>query len=420
MNEFRQIDPDAQFESMRARVPLYGTLSFVGKNPNFKGDSVGREWEYRLYIAGGRNSSQRAVWTYPELPSRLAARTDSTIPCEFSFDIFRTLKGEEGKGVFCSFWFYTRNWDAKEQNSYTQARDAARKMNRLGDSRKIVEQATQEIAGRQATPAEIDAFANDKSGNAFERLTDRLLAEKYGIFEVASKEVTDYHTQALDVPTALFKNAVSERPRPSGASAAGEESQPALRILVKCESGGQYLGVAKHDFYILDSEGSFALNFFKGAAGLWLSVIIVIGVAVMLSTYLSGVITLATTMFLFIAGLVTEYLKSIVDKRLPGGGPMEAFLRMASHGNPVMPLDATPGADLATRFDTVYRGALQLFLTIVPDVERLDWTNYVMEGFNVSSTELLPVTILLKVALYLLAWAILGYYLIKTREIATW
>ena len=54
---FREIDPDAQFESMRARVPLYGELQFRSRDPKFQGDNVGREWEYRRYIAGGANSS---------------------------------------------------------------------------------------------------------------------------------------------------------------------------------------------------------------------------------------------------------------------------------------------------------------------------------------------------------------------------
>src|SRR5262249_939898 len=41
---FREIDPDAKEESMRARIPLFGELSFRGKEGNFQGDSVGREW----------------------------------------------------------------------------------------------------------------------------------------------------------------------------------------------------------------------------------------------------------------------------------------------------------------------------------------------------------------------------------------
>ena len=56
----REIDPDAQFESMRARVPVYGdNLYFRGKEGlSDTGINVGREWGYRNYIAGSPGSSQ--------------------------------------------------------------------------------------------------------------------------------------------------------------------------------------------------------------------------------------------------------------------------------------------------------------------------------------------------------------------------
>ena len=55
------ISPEAISESLKARVPVYGDLSFAGLK---EGEgSVGREWEYRRYIAGGTRSPQRAVWS---------------------------------------------------------------------------------------------------------------------------------------------------------------------------------------------------------------------------------------------------------------------------------------------------------------------------------------------------------------------
>src|SRR5947209_4687924 len=48
---FREIHPDAAYESLKARVPVYGELSFwEGNQSGFetqrKGENVGREWEY--------------------------------------------------------------------------------------------------------------------------------------------------------------------------------------------------------------------------------------------------------------------------------------------------------------------------------------------------------------------------------------
>ena len=36
------------------------------------------------------------------------------------------------------------------------------------------------------------------------------------------------------------------------------------------------------------------------------------------------------TMFLFFAGMFTEYLQQLAENQVPGGGPAEAFYRVAS------------------------------------------------------------------------------------------
>src|SRR5262249_1359055 len=147
----REIDPDAQRESMRARVPLYGTLTF-SKDPV----NVGREWDYRRYIAGGSNSQDRAVWSYYGLPRHLAQRNEPTVPCEFTFDIFRTYKGEEGKGVLCSFFCRTPHWDANRTSEYEQAQNKAREdLARITDRRTLIEKAYHDIRGRAPQPEEV-------------------------------------------------------------------------------------------------------------------------------------------------------------------------------------------------------------------------------------------------------------------------
>ena len=136
----REIDPDAQFENMKARVPIVGTLGFTEAGVN-----VGYEWEYRKYIAGGVNSKQRAYWTFTDLPSALAEHAGGMVPCEFTFDIYRTLKGEEGKGIFCSFTFQGRNWDPKLKPNYDEGRDRARKALQQVDRKAIIARVTQEV-----------------------------------------------------------------------------------------------------------------------------------------------------------------------------------------------------------------------------------------------------------------------------------
>jgi hypothetical protein len=167
---------------------------------------------------------------------------------------------------------------------------------------------------------------------------------------------------------------------------------------------------------LLEDDGTFTLNFFKGAAGLWLRVCLVLGLAVALSTYLSGVISFLTTMFLYVAGSFQEYMQSIAQGTIIGGGPMESFIRLANKENQITPLDQSAVARLALGGDAAFRWVFRRVMDIFPDVDRFDWTNYVAEGFNLAGPSVVLHALLLLG--YLLPWALLAYYLMKWREVA--
>jgi ABC-type transport system involved in multi-copper enzyme maturation permease subunit len=403
---FRQFDKEAE-ESLRARVPVRGDLHFEGTQQGFKGDSVGREWEYRRYIAGGPGSPHRAVWNFRDLPRGLGDRKDNIL-CEFTFDIFRTSKGrpeDEGKGVLASLMFHTWQWnpaDASALESYRKELDQMR-------SRPNVES---ELAQKYAD------YAKNLTGrpDRIELLIKHDLALKYGYYEVRSKQIYDYHTSSLNVPPGLFKKAFEgEDKRPADPTKPGAKVAP-VAVRVKCESPSQYLGMAKYDLYLLDSESQFWLNFFKGAAGLWLRMCVVIGLAVMLSTYLSGVIAFLTTMLVYLLGFFRDFINELAENKSPGGGPMESLVRLITKENLVTPLDASPGANLAQGSDVGFRFLFRVLLNILPDVDRFDWTNHVAEGFNIS-TETMVLTLLVLIG-YLIPCGLLAYYLMKTREVA--
>jgi hypothetical protein len=420
----REVDQDAAFESMRARVPVFGNLEFrkvdrrTSEETGIPGENVGREWEYRRYIAGGPATPQRAVWVYDGLPAGLANRSSDTVSCEFSFDIFRTLslRAEEGKGVLCSFSFETRRFNPKDKAAYDQARDKARRFLRNADGRTGIEQATRELLDRAPSESEIQALLGDRTEKAKEKLIGKLLIEKFGLYEIPSMVVVDYHTQSLEVPTALFRVALEDAqkrtPSPDGSKDTG-----ILKVVVKCDSGGQYLGVAKRDFYILNSEGRFAWNFIKGSLGLLMRLCLVMGLAVACSTYLSGVIGLLCTWFLFIAGFFQETIRSLVENKSPGGGPMESFVRLVNREALTTTL-TTPGAQLAQGTDDVYRLLMRCVLYVLPDVDQFDWKSYVAEGFNIGMLDMVLINFIMLVG-YLLPWALLAYYLMKSREVAS-
>src|SRR5262249_18593409 len=245
---------------------------------------------------------------------------------------------------------------------------------------------------------------------------NNLLAEKYGYFELLNKVVLDYHTQEIKIPTGMFKSAQTTGPNPTDQP--GEQPWQ-LQVFVKCESGGQYMGMARYDFYILANERSFAWNFVKGAFSLWLRLCIILALAVTCSTYLSGVISFMAAAFLYVSGFFQEYVKSLAEGTLVGGGPLESLIRLAKHQPPADPLGKTPASVLAQGTDSVYRWLLRRVLDFLPDVDHLDLTDYVAEGFNIATVNLLALDTVMVIG-YLLPWAVVAYYLIKTREIATW
>src|SRR5205085_3282208 len=75
------VSDEAKRESFQARVPVFGELEYRKSTGSFEGESVGREWEYRKYVAGGPNSRQRAVFKFKEFPRHFAEET--CMPVEF-------------------------------------------------------------------------------------------------------------------------------------------------------------------------------------------------------------------------------------------------------------------------------------------------------------------------------------------------
>jgi hypothetical protein len=397
---FREIDPEAAKETERARMPLYAeTLTFPGTHGE-KGESAGDELEYRRYVMGGPQSIERGLWKFQDVPSRLRDR--QSVPCEFSFSVFRTHKGEEGKGLKCTFTFLT--WRARDNGE--------------GPDRPVDD------------PLD--------------------LPRKYGIFQQRSREIKNFHTESIDVPGELFQNQLvtrqelrqridelsAKQEKTGRLSPADEEElgylkedetrlqewesqgqkRPPLQVKIRCEDAKQLIGAARHDLYFLEGEGSFPVNFLKGAVGLWFRLCLVIGIAVACSTYLNGVISWMVTMFLLVGGLFLPFIRDVAAGTNWGGGPMQSFLLLGKGQVSPLQQEKTPTVLLAIQGDNVYRWILNAGLNIIPDVNRFDLKDFVAHGFDIPWAHL--TLNLLYLASYLLLWAMLAYYLIKAREVA--
>src|SRR5262249_55874878 len=149
----------------------------------------------------------------------------------------------------CLFKVETRNFDQKNREAYGRALREAK---------------------------------TDKGFDVHDARSYDALAKEYGYYERAI-EVFDNHTLSLELPGGIFRNSFSE---PSGGKQrvtdTGEKPS-ILQIKVQCDDPSQYIGMARYDLYLrLDDpsgrhdQGRFALNFFKGAFGLWLRMCLVI------------------------------------------------------------------------------------------------------------------------------------------------
>ncbi len=384
----RGIDPEAAADTLKARDPLYGVLTFENTKDARRGESVGREWDYRSYISGpmiGIGTPPMAVWSFGEPSSRLANR--DKVRCEFAFDIYRTTKGYENRGVNSSFVFTT--WKFKK-----------------GDE-----------AAARARRKELEE-KNDPD-------PDARVAEEFGFYEIFSQPVIDYHTESIDLPAGLFRNAI---PKDAAERRQMQELEKAgvapLTVRVRCLSATQYLGMARYDLYLRqdDVSGSgdrlwFTVNYFKGAIGLWLRLCLVIGLAVCLSTYLSGVVSLLIVWLIYLGGIFREFIQQVALGTNVGGGPLESLVRVTTRSTMTAPLEQTVTTNVAQGLDYGFRWIVQAVLNLLPDIDRFDMTAYVAEGFDIPLAQIL-ISVLVLVG-YLLPWFVLAYFLMKGREIAS-
>lgn len=387
------VSDEAAAESMRARVPRYGELSFQSRRQSdFTGVDVGREFSYRKYIAGA--SSQRAVWSFPSAPSRF--KDQKAVPLEFAFDIYRTTKGAEGTGLQVTFDLVTHQWDP-DRRIDDPANPGAQI--RMEDAYTRDSQGLTNLSPDDPNWAKVDA-----------------LAERYGRYVVKNWQVFDYHTSEIKVPGGLFKNALAGTPAADGPIQAAGKPVRRLQVVVRCESPSQFIGVARHDLYLLEAEGSFGLNYFKGAVGLWYRLVIALAIAVACSTYLAGVLSFLTAMFLFISGFFLDFIHELAAGMNTGGGPLESLARLVNNATPTAELDATPSVKAIQLGDAVYRWMLRRVMNIIPDVDRYGFSEYVSEGFSIGPDFLL--INLVTLTAYVLPWLVASYYLMKAREIA--
>ena len=342
---------------LQARVPKYGRLRFLDRDGKLvdKGVNVGNEWSYRSYIEGGTLAT--AIWTFEGLKKR--DFTDG-VPLEMIIRVFRTYKGEIERGISGTIQV-VESVDTKP-----------------GEIPKDIEQRNRyEIKGFTAREFTADQFVIPFKGKGYK--DGRLVPEML-----------------------LFEDLVSDDGK--------------LEIWVQCSERAQYYGVAQGDVYIRSADGYFASNFLKGFLGIWFQMVIVTSFAVMFSTFLNGAVAMLATVAAICLGYFANFVMGIFTGEVEGGGPSESMVRMFTQKNVILDLEPGVTRSVIKGFDFVTTMIMAGICTLLPDYGGFNTSDFVAYGFDIQNSIVLRH--FLTTIAYVVVLTTVGYFFLKTREIA--
>lgn len=353
----RQVSSPEARAQLTARVPIYGSLTFLGREgePAKAGVNVGDIWEFRSYIEGATKS--RAIWTFAGISDE-SINDNNALRLESRFQAFRTHKGNIGRSLYYQYIFVNPEKNltvTMEPYLVNEFREDVREIPRTLRA----PEATIRVEGADAAkaPREVDLVNDlvDQNGN--------------------------------------------------------------LVIQVRAVDPGQYIGMARPDLFVRTPDRSFAAAYFKAVLGIWLMMTLIIILGVTASTFLKGPVATLLTFCLIVVGQgFREFMEKMVEGQTQGGGLFESIYRIVTHMNPQTPLPANPASTAMQWVDWVLLNFLWLVRQLIPNFDYFGMAPYVANGFDVPwSAALLPSVMI--TAAYLLPCFLLGYYSLRLREL---
>lgn len=428
---------------MAARVPVYGSLTFIDSRntAHLKGVDVGADQGRmpRSHIEGA--SPATAIWTYGMVPDPFqppgprVSYLDHRVPV----DALLTRDTVEG-------WL-DQTLDLKFQiaDAERQQAEGGVASGKLKDLTATIARARDEL--RRATEAhdKVKGQADDLAARAAQAEKDdspaaaRNLRERsaalhsplvpvemtFNVYRTTKGKIGEPVYAEIEVKNPLtgaeFRNIfaiheyfTNKQFLPASVLAG---SRGNLVVNVRCISQNQYLGMAQTDLFLLTRPGNFGWNFMKGLIGVWLQALVLTSIGVFAGTFLSWPVALLTTISFFVAGQVAfTYLIEFSRQSLLGGGPFESLFRLLTHDNQMSELAPTFAVITAKTFDALVMPVMSRLVYIVPNFSALDVSNTVADGFAVPSS-LLASNLLLALA-YSLPFSVAGYFILKNREVA--
>jgi ABC-type transport system involved in multi-copper enzyme maturation permease subunit len=189
-----------------------------------------------------------------------------------------------------------------------------------------------------------------------------------------------------------------------------------LELRVQCLERGQYYGFAQPDLYLRLPDASPMLNFLKVYLTIWVQMVIVIAIGVTAGTLLSGAVAMLFTVSFIVLGFFRPFFVGVALGTEYGGGPVESFYRLITQKNIISKLDENLTTTIIQGADWVFRSFMLTLAQVLPDFSSLSTVSFAALGFNVPDDLVLQdLTMCLG---YVIGCAVLGYFLLRTREVA--
>jgi hypothetical protein len=100
-----------------------------------------------------------------------------------------------------------------------------------------------------------------------------------------------------------------------------------------------------------------------------------------------------------------------------GGGPIESFIRMILQQNVMTELEVAGWMDQVIKVcDKIFMGVIYAMTFVLPNYLHLDTSQFVASGYNIYPD--LVAEHVISTLLYFAGAAVVGYFFLKTREIA--
>jgi ABC-type transport system involved in multi-copper enzyme maturation permease subunit len=196
-----------------------------------------------------------------------------------------------------------------------------------------------------------------------------------------------------------------------------KQNQNVLQVEVQCLDSGQYLGMARPDFFIRLPDRSFLTGYFKAIVGIWLLTVFVVSIGVTASTFVKGpVATLLTFSVLIVGQGFRDFMIKLITGEQKGGGPLESWYRLVTHMNDTLELPETAGVQIMQGIDKVLLSVLWLMQHLIPDLSSFVMSPYVANGFDVPLGVAMARSLAMTIG-YLIPCVLVGYYSLTLREL---